>query len=304
MSINKSKIITIGISGNGFVLRSFDWLYYNGHLTAMRPVAILMAMMLIHEDKVSLPTLGIAYLITLIVYSNDRVRDLGGDRVTNPDRSAYLSRKKKNYHYLFALYLGSLVIILLLFADAELLVLAVYAMVAIAIGVLYTTALKRVTKYVPGFKTILVASEWAATIVLLYGVFYHSLTSVFALMFGAFAFIKLFNSSLFFDIKDIESDGLQGLKTIPVIMGYKSTLRILKVLVVVSFLPLVIGVFGFGQPVLALLLLPLSVIFYGMVRIAEANEGVPLKYYIPAHLEYMIWPLGVIIGAFIISTLR
>lgn len=301
MNFNEHKISIVGLSGKNLVFRLFDWLYYNGHLTAMRPAAILLTMMLIHGDRINIPLLSIAYLITLIVYSYDRVQDLDEDRATNAQRSEYLSRKKKYYPYLLSLYLIALASIVLLFATTELIVLAMSIIILVSIGVLYTISFKSVTKHIPAFKTILIASEWATSTVLLYGIFYHSFISIFTLMFGAFVFLKLFNSSVFFDIRDIESDGQRGLKTIPVLMGYKNTLNLLKLLVIISLLPIVVGVFIFSQPKLTLLLLPFSVIFYMMIRIAESNEGTPLKYYIPAHLEYMLWPLGIMIGIILIK---
>jgi len=303
MNVNKNEQSYVSLSGKNLIFKSFDWLYYNGHLTAMRPVAILLTMMLIYGDRVSIQSLGIAYLITLIVYSYDRVRGLDEDRVTNAQRSEHLSRKRKYYPYLLSLYLVALAVIVLLYATAELIVLAMSAMVLVTIGIFYTTSLKSVTKHIPAFKTILIASEWATTIVLLYGIFYHSFTSIFTLMFGVFIFFKLFISSVFFDIKDTESDRQQGLKTIPVLIGYKNTLNLLKLLLIISLLPIVIGVFIFSQPKLTLLLLPFDIIFYMIIRVAESNEGKPLKYYIPAHLEYMLWPLGIMIGTIVIKVL-
>lgn len=304
MKVNGCKISNICLSGKNLFVGSLNWLHYNGHLTAMMPVSILLTMMLIHGDRVNTPLLGIAYLITLIVYSNDRFSGADGDRTTNAERSEHLSRKKKYYPYLLASYLIVLTIVVLFFAKAELMGLAISVIILIAIGVLYTVSLKSVTKYIPAFKNLFIASEWGAATALLYGIFYDSCTSAFTLMFGAFIFLKIFNTSVFFDLKDIESDEPRGLKTMPVLMGYKNTLSLLKILAIISLLPIVAGVFIFSLPQLTLLLLPFSIIVYAVIRIAESNKGKPSKYYILAHLEYIMWPLGIMIGVIVIKVLN
>jgi 4-hydroxybenzoate polyprenyltransferase len=278
-----------------------SWFYYNGHLTALMPVSILLTMMLIHGDQVNLALLGISYLITIIVYSNDRYSGSDTDRKTNSKRSYYLGKTKRYSRYLLAVYLFILAFIVLCFARPELVGLAISIMLLITIGILYTVGLKSFTKYIPAFKNLFIASEWGVATAILYGIFYHTYLSAFTITFGLLVFLKIVNTSIFFDLKDIDSDGPRGLKTLPVLIGYRNTLNLLKILAVVSMVPVIAGVFIFSMPPLTLLLLPFNAIVYGVIKIAESNKGRPSKYYILAHLEYILWSIGILIAMIVIN---
>ena len=274
---------------------SVSWLYYNSYLVAIRPAFILLTMMIIHGDRINIPILAIAFLLTLIVYSYDRFSSLEDDRVTNPERSELLIRKKKHYPCYLASCLGMLALLVVFFAKEELMSLAILVVILITIGILYTVMLKNFTKYIPAFKSMLVASEWGATIALLYGISYNSYFSAFTLIFTAFVFIKLFTLTVFYDIKDTESDASSRLKTVPVMLGHNNTLRLLTILTIISWTPLVIGAFLFNQPELSLLLIPCSAFVFVAIGNIRSNRGKPSKCDLLVSLEYIMWPTGIVI---------
>ena len=55
-----------------------------------------------------------------------------------------------------------------------------------------------------------------------------------------FIFLRGIINVTFFDIKDIESDGARGLKTLPVMLGRERTLKFLHWLNIFAFIPLFI----------------------------------------------------------------
>lgn len=274
---------------------SVSWLYYNSYLVAIRPAFILLTMMIIHGDRIDIPILAIAFLLTLIVYSYDRFSSLEEDRATNPERSELLIRKKKHYPYYLATCIGILAALVVFFAKTELMSLVIFIVILITIGILYTVMLKNFTKHIPAFKSILVASEWGATIALLYGISYNSYISPFTLIFTAFIFLKLFILTVFYDIKDIDSDASKRLKTVPVMLGHNNTLRLLTILTIVSWTPLVVGTFLFNQPELSLLLIPFSAFVFVAIGTMRSNRGKPSKYDLLVSLEYIMWPTGIVI---------
>ncbi|WP_048198638.1 UbiA family prenyltransferase [Methanocella arvoryzae] len=252
-------------------------------------------MMIINGDIINIPILGIAFLLTLIVYSYDRFSGLDEDRASNPERSELLMRKKKHYPYYLASCIGALALLVVFFSTTQLMSLAIFVAVLVSIGILYSVMLKNITKYVPAFKNLLVASEWGATIALLYGLSYNSYTSALTLTFTAFVFLKLFILTVFYDIKDIESDKKRRLKTVPVMLGYTNTLRFLTIMTILSWVILVMGTFLFNLPKLSLFLIPLSAFVFVAIGAMKSNGGKPSKYDLLVSLEYVVWPLGIVI---------
>jgi 4-hydroxybenzoate polyprenyltransferase len=253
-------------------------------------------MMIIHGDRINIPILAIAFLLTLIVYSYDRFSGLEDDRATNPERSELLIRKKKQYPYYLASCMGILALLVVFFAKRESMSLVIFIAILITVGILYTVMLKNVTRYIPAFKSILVASEWGATIALLYGISYDSYISAFTLIVTAFVFLKLFTLTVYYDIKDIESDASGRLKTVPVMLGYNTSLRLLTILTILSWAPLVVGTFLFSQPGLLLSLIPPSAFVFVAIGTMRSNHGKPSKYDLLVSLEYIMWPVGVVIA--------
>lgn len=252
-------------------------------------------MMIIHGDTINIPVLAIASILTLMVYSYDRYSGLKEDLLTNPERSELLLRRKMRYPYYMASCIGLLAILVALFPKTEMLNLIIYLVVLATVGILYPVVLKSLTKYIPGFKSILVASEWGATIALLYGISYNSYDSALTIIFAAFVFMKLFTLTVFYDIKDIESDAKCGLKTVPVMLGYTNTLRFLKIMTALSWIPLVAGVLLFGQPVLLLALIPFSAFVFLAIDKKKAGRGKPSKHDLLVSLEYLLWPAAIVI---------
>jgi 1,4-dihydroxy-2-naphthoate octaprenyltransferase len=59
----------------------------------------------------------------------------------------------------------------------------------------------------------------------------------------------------------MDTDYINGLKTVPVMLGYKRTLKFLAVMTLISWFPIVGEVIVFHLPIMSLLLLLLSVFF-------------------------------------------
>mgnify|MGYP000052318336 CR=1 FL=1 len=58
-----------------------------------------------------------------------------------------------------------------------------------------------------------------------------------------FVFLRWIINTAFFDVKDIEADKKDNLKTFPVVLGNKNFLRFIHILNLFSFSPIIIGVY-------------------------------------------------------------
>ena len=105
----------------------------------------------------------------------------------------------------------------------------------------------------------------------------------------------------FYDIKDLQSDREAGLLTLPMVFKHKSGwLNILHVLNVLSFTPVIVGVIFDILPLYSLFLL--LILLYGFVYIQKAKgdtADINFLSYVIADGEYNIWPILLLLGAFI-----
>ena len=159
--------------------------------------------------------------------------------------------------------------------------------------------MKDLTKKITGFKNIYTSFVWAfgGTFSL---PFYYLICPGMAYVF-IFLFIgaKSLLNVVFFDIKDIESDAKRGLKTIPIKYGKKKTLKLLQVLNVFSFIPLVVGVAIGALPVFTLALLALYFYTFVYLKKAEGLERKDIRFasYALCEAEIILWPLLILAGS-------
>jgi 4-hydroxybenzoate polyprenyltransferase len=103
----------------------------------------------------------------------------------------------------------------------------------------------------------------------------------------------------FFDIKDIEGDREQGLKTLPVMLGKERTLKYLHMLNALAFIPLFIGVYMKVIPVYALSLTVFF--FYDLYYLKKAeivsNKNLRMISYTMADAEFILWPVLLVIAS-------
>jgi geranylgeranylglycerol-phosphate geranylgeranyltransferase len=163
----------------------------------------------------------------------------------------------------------------------------------LACGLLYTSTFKALTRFIPALKTCYVASAFAAIVFLPFAYAGINVPSG-ALPFAAWVFIDAAIMQIFLDIKDIESDREAGLRTIPLLLGRKSTFQMLYVLVIISALPpLFWGTFHrhFPPMVGALAVAPLL----SVVPFRIAQKGAYFGYLLESG-KFVTWPLLLALG--------
>ena len=272
---------------------------YGGYYAALGSPLLILSVSILLNTKCDVQIMAMSYLLPLIVYSYDYYKDLKKDNAVDSERTAFLSEKSKKYPLILTSYILTLIFLIFLFSNVKL---TLFIMGLVVSGILYTTAFKGVTKRIPFFKNIYTAITWAmgGTFFL---IFYYSMgiTTPFLLIFLVI-FIRILINIIFFDLKDIDADRNEGLKTLPAILGKKKSINFLHLLNMFSFLPILLGVYLGWIPNFALALLIFFFYVFYYIQKSENLEGDNLHRisHTMADSEFVMWPLVLIIAKLII----
>ena len=240
----------------------------------------------------------ISYLLPLIIYSYDYYKDIDKDIKNSSERATFLKRKADRYPFVFTFYSLFLVSLLVLYSNWGR---VVFIAAIMAGGILYNVVLKNLTKKIPAFKNMFTALTWAL-VGAFFPLFYYSmginLSFIIAFL---FIFMRVMNNVMFFDLKDMENDMSEGLKTLPVMLGKKGAINVLHALNIISFIPLIIGVY-FNiidiRGIFLLIFLFYSYFYINKANLASSNELEKTAHTL-ADLEFILWPVVLIIVQFL-----
>jgi 4-hydroxybenzoate polyprenyltransferase len=178
---------------------------------------------------------------------------------------------------------------------------AIFAIFMVAGSLLYTVHFKNYTKKIIGFKSVYVSLFWAS-LVLLLALYYRTSINLAVISISLFVFLRLLVNTIFFDIKDIASDKLYSLKTLPVYLGRRKVLSLIHILNLVSFLLLVVCVYKGVLPpgALSLLVFFIYTCFYLGLAKKEGTDMQKLSYFM-VDGEYILWPFVIFIFKNLVS---
>ncbi|MGB9980481.1 UbiA family prenyltransferase [Methanobacterium sp.] len=265
-------------------------IFYGGYFAALGSPCLIVSTSIILNIKISLPMLLIAYLLPLMIYSYDYYKDIDKDIKNNSERAIFLKKKADRYPYVFGLYVTLLISLLILYSNYGLVAFIIAIMTG---GILYNLVLKDLTKKIPAFKNIFTAVTWAL-VGAFFPLFYYSMDiNLSFIVVFLLIFMRCMINVIFFDLKDIDNDKSDGLKTIPVTLGKKATIKLLHVINVIAFFPLILGICFNMINIHAIFLL--IFLFYGYFYINKANLASSSELETSAHtladLEFVLWPL-------------
>ena len=105
-------------------------------------------------------------------------------------------------------------------------------------------------------------------------------------------------NTIFFDMKDVKSDVKDKLKTVPVILGNMKTLKLMYVLNISAFIPLLIGIHLKIFPSYAVLMVIFLFysIYYLNASFKLSNKEIKHRFFILADIEFILWPFILFIG--------
>jgi 4-hydroxybenzoate polyprenyltransferase len=270
---------------------------YGGHFLSLGAVSLVFASAILLKIRITLDCLVIIYFGTQVVYLYNRFKEIRTDFLTNPERSQHI-RKYLNYLPLIIFfYLSSFIGMLVYFSRPYVLIFTLFLLL---FGLLYSKFFKSFTKKIICFKGLFVAFAWS--LLLLFLIFYYSYSPniAFVLIFF-FVFLRLFFHENFADIKDIEGDKKNKLITLPIIIGSNRVIIFLKLINFISVTPLLIGVFFRIIPPSSIFLLLVVLYSFYLLNIIKNNQkNNNFIYDILADGEYILWPVCVIIGEYLL----
>jgi 4-hydroxybenzoate polyprenyltransferase len=276
----------------------WDEFVYGAHLTALASSALVLTVIILLNIEVNYFAIITAYLTTFIVYSFNYLKELDDDILTDPTKVSFLIQRKNKYKYIILIYIVlDLILLCLSFSIYGNFGFIIFILILLLGGILYTIVFKVLTKYIPGFKSIYCTGLWAYAGSFYVTFFYSETFSAFYGFMFIFMFMKLLINAIFFDIKDMNSDKKNGLKTIPLLLGKSRTILFLTILNIVSLIILFYGVYSNYIPTYSICL---AIFFiyteYYLFKGLKSDQKHIVKYtYIMADAEFIFWPVVIFI---------
>lgn len=254
----------------------WDEFIYGGHLTALGApsIAYLAARFSNQEFPIVLGVL--LYTGAESIYLFDRINDLDKDENSNCERATHL-RQKKTARMTFAVAFITVTIALPIVEKKYLFTCILLFM--LFLGLLYSTYFKNLSSRITGFKNIFVSSMWMLTPILYLLYIYPD--KVFRPGFYiaiAFIFLRELINPTFCDIKDMHSDKQLGIRTIANQLGKDQTISFLRIINLLSALPLMIGFMFNIIPAKYLILIILLI--YTEYYLLYARKKMPIHSYV------------------------
>ena len=288
-------------SYNDYFNLIFEEVIHGGYLTALGAPALVLTTSIITNSNINIPLLIISYLMPLIVYSYDYMRDLDKDVESNSARCSHLQKKKKYYPLIMVFYCLLLISLLVIFSNYKLILFIVLITLG---GLLYATVLKGLTKRIPIFKNIYTVLTWSLGGTLFVPLQFSLTLSLQFIVVFVFINMKGMINAIFFDLKDSLTDSKEGLKTLPVILGKKNAIKFLHFLNFAAFIPLVIAVYLKIIPLLTLSLI--IFFFYSFYYLYKAQKSTNDEIWVRlgsfADFEFIFWPIILILSIIVFNT--
>jgi 4-hydroxybenzoate polyprenyltransferase len=211
-------------------------LVYGGHLLALGTSSMAATVAFVMGRTPSWDLLLMAYLFSFGAYSINRASDFEQDRVSHPDRTAYLEGRRGSL-------LGvSAACFLVGYGLALLRNIVFFAglLVPLVLAVAYSVSSKRMAKAIGisrlkegvVVKNAAISLGWSLVPVLV-GLYYLDLAAA-ALLLAPFIFLRLMVNTIFFDQRDVEADAAAGVRTLPAVLGLAGSSRVMDLLDVLS----------------------------------------------------------------------
>jgi 4-hydroxybenzoate polyprenyltransferase len=185
---------------------------------------------LLFDKMLSIQLFFILFLTTFSLYSLNRLTDKAEDLINNPIRVLIVKKYEKPLSifsvlaYIFALW----------FAWQENLITFLIVILILFIGVIYSVKIP-LLKEIVGYsrlkniffgKNLAIATNWTLAMVIIPSVYYAKEISFATFVLIIFIFFRSIINTIIFDLGDIEGDKKQRIKTIPIVFGFKKTVKL------------------------------------------------------------------------------
>lgn len=282
---------------NKYLKITWNEFIYGGHILSLGGSSVAYTTSLLLDIKITWNFPLMIYLGLQAIYLYDRYLGKRHDILTNTERTKHLSRYFKKMPLIIFFYLLFFGIILLSSKNVNFII---FASILVIVSFMYAIFLKKFTKKIFAFKNFFVSFCWSSITILLALYYSYPLNKELFLIFS-FAFIVLFANISFCDIKDYEGDKKRGMLTPVVVLGREKLLKLLRIIIAFSAIPIIYGAYLNLLPKFALFLL--FIIPYSFYYFSKAmNEKANLNYLTNTLVYggYILWSVFVYIGKILI----
>ena len=254
-------------------------LVHSNLLISLSATSVAVSTIVLADLPLDSVPLFIVFAVTLFVYSFNRLTDLAEDKQNVPRRASFVER--------YGTILFAVGVTLYLIATAIAIRTGIPGapamIVPLTVAVLYSVVGVKRILFV---KNLLVGLSWGM-IPLGVGVYYEQLLTVDILFVFGFVTAALTIAAVVFDIKDIEGDRAEGIRTVPLVVGVERTRQ------GAAAASAVLGLFVAAAVQLGvvdwqyLLLVPFTAYMIGYSLVAEVNRT-PLFYGFVIDSEHIV----------------
>lgn len=241
-------------------------LYSSAYLAAVAMVEVAVAMLLLSLPPNPAPVVG--GLLTFAVYAVDRVVDTEADRLSVPERAAFVRRHRNELYLLAAVAYGAAVSLSLLGGPLAFAI----ALLPGASWILYGADwLPDVAFGVGRVKEVLVVNSavvaltWATGLTFLPLAFADAAPSPAVLAVFAYFFLRSFVDTEVPNVRDVDADLATGAATLPAVYGVAATRRLLLAVEATTFAVVAVAVVAGTFPPAVGAALAVGVVYSGLV---------------------------------------
>lgn len=232
------------------------------------------------------------FLLTFFVYGVDRVVGVDGDVRTNPERTSLVRSQRSLQRGLIA---TAGVVAAALQAAAASWQAVLCAGLWAGIGMLYSFRLKNLSCRIRGFKAYVIGGMYGLWPLYIFW-FHGSLLPEGAGALTVFVVMRMFWSTSFSDLKDVEVDRARGLRTFAAELSSGRFQRAMDLVNICSALPILAGIVGGSLPVAAAgLLLSIPVGVYSQRVGSGDRRAVRRVTAMVVDAEGFVWALGILL---------
>ncbi len=279
-------------------LSKFSWneFVYGGHWLSIGASAIALSTMILLDFTIKWEFLLIVYLGAQCIYNYNHYREIDADSLNDSERVEHLRKYDRHIPTITATYGIMYFSLLVYFGENQSVFFGGFLLI---LGLFFTYRGKNLSKKITGFKSAYTAFSWAL-LPIFTAIYISYQINETLILFFLFVFLRWMVNTITFDIKDIKSDKKEKLLTFPIVYTDELS-KLLHILNLLSFMPLIIGIYlGFIPSYVFLLFLLFFYSFYYIAKAKRENITVQSIYYIIVDGEYFYWPILLLIGLNII----
>lgn len=187
----------------------------------------------------ALPGRGIDFLIAVLyilcMHTYNNLADISSDRYSDPDRAIFYQNNRRWLSAMTAAAAGAVLFLAYTMGIGFFILLLLMG----GLGMLYNARLlppgtisRRITRIrdIPASKTVLVSLAWGIVTVLLPALHHEGAIHINTAAVFIWVCSLVFVQTAFFDILDMQGSRIVGKETIPILLGEKRTMKLLKVI--------------------------------------------------------------------------